>query len=257
MPALDPTTEVQQHSAPQDVPPVRGLLARVRANSRAKDWFRITFGLIWVIDAVLKWEPAFRNGYTAMLRSAAQGQPGWLHGWFHFWITLVAPNEGFFAYSTAVIETLIAVAVIFGFARKLTYISAALFSVLIWATGEGFGGPYTSSSTDIGTAVIYAVVFVGLLALNYEAGPSRFSVDYLIEQRVSWWHRIAEVGHRRQRDTPAASTAVPPVAPAAPVMAGPPVVTTPAAVAPPIVAVPMSASPAADAGLVTSAGSGS
>jgi uncharacterized membrane protein YphA (DoxX/SURF4 family) len=172
------------------------VLQRVRANCRAKDAFRVVFGLIWLIDAFLKWEPAFRSGFTADLRMAAEGQPGWLHGWFHLWINMVAPNSGFFAYSTAVIETLVAVAVIVGFARKLTYVSAALFSVLIWATAEGFGGPYTSNSTDIGTAVIYAVVFMGLLALDYETGPSRFSVDYLIEQRVSWWRRIAEIGPR-------------------------------------------------------------
>jgi nitrite reductase (NO-forming) len=170
-----------------------GILQHVRANCRAKDAFRIAFGLIWLIDAALKWEPAFRSGFTADLRMAAQGQPGWLHGWFHLWINMVAPNSGFFAYSTAVIETLIAVAVIVGFARKFTYISAALFSILIWATAEGFGGPYTSSSTDIGTAVIYAVVFMGLLTLDHETSPSRFSVDSLIERRVSWWHRIAEI----------------------------------------------------------------
>jgi nitrite reductase (NO-forming) len=182
-----------------------GILQRVRANCRAKDTFRIAFGLIWLIDAGLKWEPAFRSGFTADLRMAAQGQPGWLHGWFHLWISMVAPNSGFFAYSTAVIETLIAVAVIVGFARKFTYIGAALFSVLIWATAEGFGGPYSSSSTDIGTAVIYAVVFMGLLALDYETSPSCFSVDTLIERRVSWWHRIAEIGPRSKPEKPAIS----------------------------------------------------
>jgi uncharacterized membrane protein YphA (DoxX/SURF4 family) len=119
---------------------------------------------------------------------------------------MVAPNSGFFAYSTAVIETLIAVAVIVGFARKFTYISAALFSVLIWATVEGFGGPYSSSSTEIGTAVIYAVVFMGLLALDYETSPSRFSVDSLIERRVSRWHRIAEIGPRSKPEKPAGTT---------------------------------------------------
>jgi uncharacterized membrane protein YphA (DoxX/SURF4 family) len=192
---------------------------RVRANCRPKDAFRILFGLIWLIDAGLKWEPAFRSGFTGMLREAAHGQPGWLHGWFHFWINMVAPNSGFFAYSTAVIETLVAVAVLVGFARKFTYINAALFSVLIWAIAEGFGGPYTSSSTDIGTAVIYAVVFMGLLALDYETGPSRFSVDSLIEQRVSWWHRIAEIGPRSKPEdvattsTPTATASVPPVTP--------------------------------------------
>jgi nitrite reductase (NO-forming) len=190
-----------------------GLAQRIRANCRAKDAFRIAFGLIWLIDAGLKWEPAFRSGFTAMLKESAQGQPGWLHGWFHLWINMVAPNSGFFAYSTAVIETLVAVAVLVGFARKFTYISAALFSVLIWATAEGFGGPYSSSSTDIGTAVIYAVVFMGLLALDYETGPSRFSVDSLIEQHVSWWHRIAEITPRGKHEKPATTTPAP-VAPA-------------------------------------------
>jgi nitrite reductase (NO-forming) len=173
-----------------------GLLQRARANFRARDGLRIAFGVIWAIDAAFKWQPTFRAGYTDMLKKAAEGQPGWLHGWFHFWINLVAPRPGLFAYSTAVIETLVAAALIFGFARKLTYIGAALFALLIWAVAEGFGGPYTSNSTDVGAAMIYAVVFMGLLALNYEAGPSRFSVDYLIEQRVSWWYRIAEVGYR-------------------------------------------------------------
>jgi nitrite reductase (NO-forming) len=185
------------------------IVQRVRAHCRPKDAFRIAFGLVWLIDAGLKWDPAFRTGFTAMLREAAHGQPGWLHGWFHLWISMVAPNSGFFAYSTAVIETLVAAAVIVGFARKFTYIGAALFSVLIWATAEGFGGPYTSSSTDIGTAVIYAVVFMGLLALDYETGPSRFSVDSVIEQRISWWHRIAEIGPRSKLDTGSTTPALP------------------------------------------------
>ncbi|MGA9316136.1 MAG: hypothetical protein WBV77_16095 [Solirubrobacteraceae bacterium] len=193
-----------------------GLLQRVRANCRPKDAFRILFGLIWLIDAGLKWEPAFRSGFTTMLKESAQGQPGWLHGWFHFWINMIAPNSGFFAYSTAVIETLVAVAVLVGFARKFTYISAALFSVLIWATAEGFGGPYSSSSTDIGTAVIYAIVFMGLLALDYETGPSHFSVDSLIEQRVSWWHRIAEIGPRGKPEKPATTTTTTTTMPVAP-----------------------------------------
>ena len=83
------------------------------------------------------------------------------------------PRAVFFAYFVAVVETLIAVPVILGFARKPTYISAIAFSVMIWATAEGFGGPYTSGAADIGTAVIYAVFFIGLLALMglHRPGP--------------------------------------------------------------------------------------
>jgi len=31
--------------------------------------------------------------------------------------------------------------------------------VVIWAAAEGFGGPDTSGASDIGTAIIYALVF--------------------------------------------------------------------------------------------------
>jgi nitrite reductase (NO-forming) len=105
----------------------------------------------------------------------------------------------------------IAVALIAGFARKVTYLSAIAFSVLIWATAEGFGGPYTSGASDIGTAVIYAVVFAGLLALSAYAGPAHYSVDYYVEQKISWWWRVAEV--RRPATAPqSAPAAVPPAA---------------------------------------------
>jgi nitrite reductase (NO-forming) len=156
-----------------------------------KDALRVTFGVIWGIDAGLKWLPGFRSGYADAIDSAGQGQPGWLHWWFTFWADPVHPY--FWAYLVAVVETLIAAALILGFARKLTYISAGLFSLLIWATAEGFGGPYTAGSSDIGTAVIYAVVFAGLLAISYYAGTARYSVDYYLEQRYPWWWRLAEL----------------------------------------------------------------
>jgi nitrite reductase (NO-forming) len=84
--------------------------------------------------------------------------------------------------------------VILGFARKLTYLSAIVFSLLIWSTAEGFGGPYTAGSSDIGTAIIYALVFAALLCFSYYEGTPRLSLDYYLERRIGWWHRIAEVG---------------------------------------------------------------
>jgi nitrite reductase (NO-forming) len=161
-----------------------------------KDALRITFGVIWLIDAALKWTPGFRSGYMGMIMGEAKGQPGWLQPWFSFWIHLQHPAAMFFAYLVAIVETLIAAALVLGFARKLTYVSAAVFSFLIWSTVEGFGGPYTAGSTDVGTSIIYVVVFLGLLALNAYASPARYSMDYYLEQRISWWWRIAEICRR-------------------------------------------------------------
>lgn len=171
-----------------------------------KDALRIGFGVIWLIDAVLKWLPGFKDSYMSTIMGIKAGQPGWLQPWFQFWISLQHPAATFFWALVATSETLIALALIFGFARKLTYSAAIVLSLLIWSTAEGFGGPYTSGASDIGTAVIYAVVFAGLLALSYYAGPARYSADYYLEQKISWWWRIAEM----RRPVPAAAEAAAP-----------------------------------------------
>ncbi len=37
------------------------------------------------------------------------------------------------------------------------------------------------------------MVFLGLLALSYYAGPARYSTDYYLEKKISWWWKVAEV----------------------------------------------------------------
>ncbi len=170
-----------------------------------KDALRVAFGVIWAIDAALKWTSGFRQGYLGYLTSAAKGQPGWLHPWFSFWIDLQRPRVDLFVYLVASVETLIAVALLMGLARKITYIAAAAFSFLIWSTAEGFGGPYTAGSTDVGTSIIYVVVFLGLLALNMYASPARYSVDHYLEKRISWWWMLAEVRRPRASQHPRVS----------------------------------------------------
>jgi uncharacterized membrane protein YphA (DoxX/SURF4 family) len=155
---------------------------------------RFTFGGIWLIDAVLKWLPGFRSSYMSSISGAGMGQPGWLQWWFHFWTNMQHPAPSFFAYLVAVLETLVALAVIFGVARKVSYFAAAGFSVVIWAVAEGFGGPYASGASDIGTAIIYALVFACLLTLAVYTGPDTFSVDHYLEKKISWWWKLAEFG---------------------------------------------------------------
>ena len=69
-------------------------------------------------------------------------------------------------------------------ARALTYLVAAISSVLMWAIAERFGGLYPSGSSGIAT-VICAVVFVSLLAFSCYAGPARYSADHSLERRFS------------------------------------------------------------------------
>jgi thiosulfate dehydrogenase (quinone) large subunit len=154
---------------------------------------RLIFGLIWAVDAWLKWQPAFTSGFTDAVIEGAKHQPAFLKAWFDFWIHLTSINPPVVASLTALLETLIAISLLVGLVRRPMYIVGFLYSLLIWATAEGFGGPYTAGATDLGTAITYAVVFALLFLVDDLAGRSPFAIDSWIEQRLRWWARIARM----------------------------------------------------------------
>lgn len=116
----------------------------------ATSGLRVAFGIIWAISAALTWLPGFAQHYVGYLFNAAQGQPGWLAVWYHMWIGIVTPRAMLFVWLTRIIESLIALALLAGIARKTTYVIGIIFSLLIWSTAGGFGGPYTVGATNMG-----------------------------------------------------------------------------------------------------------
>lgn len=155
---------------------------------------RITFGLIWLADVYFKWQPSFLNGLLDVMHDGTMGQPSWLMPWFNFSRDVIAVQPTAWAYGIALAETAIAVALIFGVARKLTYVGGAVWSLLIWSTAEGLGRTRPGEiATDVGTAIVYAFVFLALLAADQCAGTRRYSFDAVIERRLPWWRRIAEI----------------------------------------------------------------
>ena len=132
---------------------------------------RTAFGILMAIDAYLKWQPGFAAHYVGYLQNAANAQPHWLQGWFHMWLRLVTMHTPFFISATRLIETAIAIGLLLGFARRITYFAGALFSLLIWSTAEGFGGPYTSGATNVGPALVYALVFIAAALFRASARP--------------------------------------------------------------------------------------
>lgn len=191
-------------AAPRDERPTFGRVARQVGPARSYPsvrlvaFLRTAFGMVWAVDAVLKWLPGFRDGFGNMLDQAAKAQPGWLRPLFDLWIGLPRGVTTALALASAATETLLAFALIFGFARKSIYLLGAGYSLLIWAVGEGFGAPYQSGSTDVGAAVIYTFVFLALFLMD-RSGPNSCSLDAYLEARVSWWHRVAEVGRRQSQ----------------------------------------------------------
>ncbi len=127
---------------------------------------RIVFGLVWLVDAWFKWQPTFINQFTDYLSGALDGQPPAVQAWINFWMNIVKVDPHVFAHTIAIAETAVALGLIFGVFSNLTNLGGMLLSLVIWSTAEGFGGPYTPGSTDIGSAVIYALVFAGLFLSN-------------------------------------------------------------------------------------------
>jgi len=156
-------------------------------------WVRVGFGLIWALDATLKWLPGFRHTYPSMITDAAQGQPGWLSGWFSFWDQGIVHAPTLFAVLIALAETAIAASLILGIAQRVGYSGGIVFALLIWGIGEGFGGPYTSGATDIGAAIMYAVLFAGLwLAVPPTIRAAAPALDHTLARHRAWrWTTFA------------------------------------------------------------------
>ncbi len=158
----------------------------------ARTALRVAFGLIWVANAAFTWTSGFAIHYVGYLHNAAHGQPGWSAWWFDFWIWLVTPHASVFVWLTRLIETALAAALVLGFARKTAYMLGALFSLLIWSTAEGFGGPYTVGATNMGTGIVYVLIFIALTLINRGSGPSPYSADYYIEKSWPRWRLVSE-----------------------------------------------------------------
>ncbi len=174
----------------------------VRHVGALKSTMRIVFGIVWGIDGLLKFQPGVSDSLSQMISDAGTGQPAWLQPWFSFWSQTVAGNPAFFSASIGLLEVALAFALIAGFLRKIAYTGGFFLSLVIWSVPEGFGGPYGPGSTDIGTGIIYAFGFLFLLILNAAFGPSRWSLDALIERRWPGWRRLAEI---RSEPSPASS----------------------------------------------------
>lgn len=146
---------------------------------------RVLFGFVWAWDAMYKARPHFLAHFTsyligpnamsgvgahAMLGMAGMtGQPGWVVAWLHGWVGFIdAASPLAFGIATAVIEVAIAWGLLTRRGLRVVLPLGFIFSLLIWVTAEGFGGPFGNGTTGMpgnmfGTAIIYAFLFVGLM----------------------------------------------------------------------------------------------
>ena len=155
-----------------------------------KSFIRVVVGIVWLVDGSLKFAPGFVDSFPSLIK--AEGQPAWLQPWFSFWSNVATSNAALIVYTTGALELALGAALVLGFMRKIAYLGGVVLSLFIWAIPEGFGGPYGPGSTDIGTGVVYSLLFFALIMISTLSGPSKYSLDFLIERKYPYWKRIAE-----------------------------------------------------------------
>lgn len=162
--------------------------AKATPATRAIGALRILFGGIWAIDAILKWETGFRTNFLGDLMSASVGQPRAVQAWIDLWVQLVKVNPAAFATLEALAESLLAVCLLAGAFTNVVSVGGIGLCLMIWSTAEGFGGPYGPQSTDVGAALVYALVFAALLFTG--AGRS-LGVDRYLAPKLGRWSFLA------------------------------------------------------------------
>ncbi len=155
----------------------------------------IVFGLVYLTEAFLAFYYNLPGNIVGVVQDQASGAPAFLSGWFSFWTGQVTAAPLFYAYLCGILEGALAISLILGLGRKIAYMGGAVFAILAWGVGEGFGGLPVPGYTDPGTGIIQAIVFIILLGLNATHGTDPLTLDSRIESRFPAWRRISEMSY--------------------------------------------------------------
>ena len=151
------------------------------------------FGAVYAAEAFIAFYYNLAGNIVSVVSDQASSAPSFLNGWFAFWLGQVTAAPVFYAYVVGGLEAALAFSLIFGFARKTAYIGGAVFAIIAWGVGEGFGGMPVPGYTDPGTGIVQAVAMLILLGLNSLHGTDPFTLDAIIEKSHRWWRKVAEL----------------------------------------------------------------
>lgn len=163
------------------------------SNTLAVTIFRLSFGVVWLIDGLMKPLLMAPSDITDLVTGAGQGQPDWLQPWYNFWISSVSSAPAAYLYGVGALELLLGFVLVAGFLRKASYVTGFILSLMIWAIDEGFGGPYGPGSTDVGAAIMYAFIFVAIIIMETAENYNQYSLDAIVEAKWKGWRRLSEL----------------------------------------------------------------
>jgi nitrite reductase (NO-forming) len=142
------------------------IVARRAPRRLSLDWWagvRITFGLIWLIDGWLEWQPAAFHNFLQLITAVGQGQPAPLAALIGAGQAVAAVNPILGNGLLAALETAIGVSLITNVLSRWALRISALLAVGIWIFGQGLGMVFMAGATDIQSGPLYVLVSLMLL----------------------------------------------------------------------------------------------
>src|SRR6266851_2306413 len=130
------------------------------------DWWtsiRITYGLIWLIDGVLEWQPADFHNFSQLITAMSQGQPAPLAAVISAGQAVVAGNPVLANGLLAALETAVGLSLISNPLSRWALRISVLLAAMIWLFGQGLGMVFMAGATDIQSGPLYILVSLMLL----------------------------------------------------------------------------------------------
>ncbi|MHB1871106.1 MAG: hypothetical protein ACYCT1_09680 [Steroidobacteraceae bacterium] len=153
-------------------PALEGRSADSPTTGRLWHAAQISFGILWLFDAALKWLPAFLFHFSSQITSVIPGQPHWIAAWLRFVADIVhAVGPVPVAILVGLSEIAIAVSLLSGKGLRVFIPFGLAYSLAVWSTAEAFGGPYSMAGTGVrgnvlGNVLMYLIPFLFLWAGN-------------------------------------------------------------------------------------------
>jgi nitrite reductase (NO-forming) len=124
---------------------------------------RIVFGVIWLVDGVLEWQPADFHNFLQLITAMSQGQPAPLGAVISAGQAVVAINPTLANGLLAASETAVGLSLITNTLSRWALRLSVLLAALIWVFGQGFGMVFMAGATDVQSGPLYVLVSLMLL----------------------------------------------------------------------------------------------
>ncbi len=124
-------------------------------------------GLFWLIDGLLQFQSfMYSNGFYAVLRAGAIGQPGWLHDSVIWGAGVLHGNPSVWNTLFALTQCLIGIGVLYRPTVKTALAGSFAWAFIVWWFGEAFGMLFMNMAQPMtgapGAVLLYALI--GLIA---------------------------------------------------------------------------------------------